>query len=226
MQADGLQELAGHLSCIGQSAGQQRVEGCAQAIHIRPPVQAWMSWIKLLRRGKRRRARQHPSTPLPQGHQAEIRHQGMHLTLVPNFKEDVRRLHIQVDHALPVGGVEGLRHVPDGFNRRVLDHGKVRQGAPCHELQRDEGAALVFPHLVHLADVRMLHAGLGAGLLQMQLRVAGLQQLERHPALEAVVEGPEDPPVAACADQGEVPVGADACWHRTRVRDRGRGQCP
>ena len=80
------------------------------------------------------------------------------------------------------------------------------QGQTVHKLHGNVGLAQYLANFVDLADVFMIDAGLGAGLLQEALHsavVLGMQELDCDEALQAQVAGPIYGAHATPPEQGQ-----------------------
>ena len=136
--------------------------------------------------------------------------------------EDVAGLDVPVHEPGLVGGAERRRRLADDLERLVggqapppLDPRLERLAV--HPLHHDVGDAAVLADLVDGDDARVLELGRAAGLGQDLLahggavgaRAAGVDELDRHGAVEGDVARLIDPAHAAAADQRLETAGAE-----------------
>ena len=122
----------------------------------------------------------------------------------PRLVEDhVGGLHVPVEDALPVGVVQGLRHLPHRQQRGLGVHGPLvvhdLQERPArHEVHDDEEVAAVLHDVEHAHDAGMVELRQRAGLVDEALpRLRGgagvlAEHLDGHVLLEGQVGGVED----------------------------------
>jgi hypothetical protein len=130
---------------------------------------------------------------------------------------------------MPVGRVQPLGHEAQDGHLLLDGHrrGGGRQGLARDELHRDERLAVDHVRLEHLADVRVVHAGLGARLVQGAVGApAAAEQLQRDAAAEPRVEGLVDRPHRAAAEELLDLEPAEAARRRSFVSARGRRALP
>jgi hypothetical protein len=125
--------------------------------------------------------------------------------------QDVGRLDVAVDQAMPVSGMNGLRH--DLHHLDFLDQGHVGsgdiQGLSLDVLHGDAGLAFPFPGFEHFADIRVFDLSLVLGFQHEtlnQLRIVPAKKFKGHRPFQPWIVGLENAPQAAFRDELEVPV--------------------
>ncbi len=128
---------------------------------------------------------------------AEVRDQRL-----PVVQQDVLGLDVAVDHAVPVGVVEGARHLagdPHGIGDGQLPLARqpVAERLALHKRHHVEHGAAYLARVVQRQDVRVLEVGrrldLGEEPLGPDYRGEfGTQDLDRHVALVAQIAGQVD----------------------------------
>ena len=206
-------------------AGQQFVEDRTEPPDVGCRRQRRTMHLRLFRRHVARGAGDlfvvDPDCLLKAACQAEVGDQ-RHAVLVD---EEVARLEIQVQHAEPVGVVDGFgdgAQQPCRIVRRQSFIGgeQLRQASSAHQLHRVIRQAGVFAHLVHDHDVGVLQS---RGVLCLapeavdeflRRQGSGREQLDRHLAVEATLPGAVDHAHAALADQFQQFVVAELALQR------------
>jgi len=131
----------------------------------------------------------------------------------------VRRFEIAMDDAARVQRLERFEHGQqqrqrvDGRLRTRLEH--VGQRLSFEQLHDEKQLASVFRDLVDLADAGMVHGGGGAGLAPDPLVGRGTDVsngLDRHRAVQFLVNGGIDHTHATLTQFVSDPVGADSLW--------------
>jgi hypothetical protein len=208
----------------GRLAREQVVERRAQAVHVAPAVDAARVAPRLLGRHVARRphhrARLGEALPVarlvrePEVHEHGVQHAaalggaGVDRPLLRGalLDHDVRGLDVAVDDAEQVRRVHGLGDRLDHVHL-LLDRHRLRglgERQAVDELHGDVRLAGDLPHLEHLADVRVVDARLGAGLLEEAHRRVGVgvvEELDRRPAIEPLVARLVDGAHPAAAEQ-------------------------
>ena len=148
-------------------------------------------------------------------------------------EQDVGRLHVAVDEALRVRGVERVgdlrrdRHGPLRRQRALATQERLEVG-PVHVPHRDEEPALGLAGLVDRDDVRVVEARGEPGFLQHPLaepvvvRQALAQQLQRDRTLEPRVVRPVDLTHPATSGEGADLVAGDDVTRRNSSAYRHR----
>ena len=148
---------------------------------------------------------------------ADLRHRTRHragrLLIGVRLHQDVGRLQVAMDDALPMRHVDRAGQRLDQPRRLPGRPGvaadPVGQGPAADPLHRQEGVAVMDPHLVDLHDVGVLDAGgqlrLAAEPLPLGFRreAAGQDHLQGHQPPEAAMPGLVDHPHPAPSDLAE-----------------------
>ena len=117
------------------------------------------------------------------------------------------RLEVAVDQARLVGGEQtaaGLQeHLEDRRDIAGFGGEPGGEGGALDVLHGDEDLAVALADFVDLDDVRVGQAGQRLGLAQQAGVVGGVQQLDRHASLEALVVGRIDHAHPALAEPAE-----------------------
>jgi hypothetical protein len=249
---DAVEQLAVVAAREGPRAGAHLVHDRAHRPDVRARVGALAA--DLLGRHVRQRAGQVPgglraaeardrrAGRALEAREAEIQH----LRPPARVQDDVAGLQVAVDDALLVRGLERLRHLERDRARSRLGQRsgleQPRERVPGHVLEHEEVDAIVRIEVEQRGDVGMeeprqrarLEPQLPAVLFAATRVGIGVQDLQRHVALEARIGGaihashaalaePLDDPIAA--ERGPWPVhgGHAAQYRRALKRGRGRG---
>jgi hypothetical protein len=201
---------------LGQLAGQQVVQRCAEPEHVEPGVRRDEAGLeRQISRGTQRLAhggrmpRHGPcGDPVARGAANDSKVDQLHLQGIGVGEHDVRRLHVPVDQTLAVGDVQGVRDLDPDLEGLPPRHrpGLSEVLAEVRALdQLKNGVKLLAvavvgqdPHDRGMVQARQDLRLLGEAALEV--RVTRAQQLDRDEPVELPVARPHDHSPAADAD--------------------------